>query len=183
MRLIKAQSINLRSVYSKGIRYDIDEQAIIDSVRALLLPKGPTDDRPGESGIDTPATNGQIRYNTTTNELEAYQDEEWRKFRFKEPNQNPGIVQQVLGTGDAVETVFGPLDSGDPDFPVPTAAQNVLVFIENVFQLSGSNYTLEENVGGSLTGPNEPYADGYYIKFTSPPGINLPITVLHNFDK
>ena len=96
-------------------------------------------------------------------------------MRFKEPNQNPGITQQNLGNGDAVETVFGPLDSGDPDFPIPDAAQNVLVFVENVFQISGTNYTLEQNPAGK--------ADGWYIKFSSAPDLAKPITVLHNFDK
>ena len=71
-------------------------------------------------------------------------------MRFKEPNQDPGIVQQNLGSGDAVETIFGPLASGDTDFPVPLAAQNILVFVENVFQISGTNYTLVQNPGGSL---------------------------------
>jgi hypothetical protein len=59
----------------------------------------------------------------------------------------------------------------------------VLVFVENVFQISGTNYTLEQSSGGNLTGPNAPYADGWYIKFSSPPDLAKPITVLHNFDK
>ena len=79
--------------------------------------------------------------------------------------------------------MFGPLASGDADYPVPAAAQNILVFVENVFQISTTNYTLEQSVSGSLTGPGAPYADGWYIKFTSAPDLAKPITVLHNFDK
>jgi len=177
MRLIKAQNTNLRNIYGKGVKYDINDQVIVDSANVLLIPKGSQAERP-----DSP-TNGHLRYNTDDNQFEVYQNGAWRELRFKEPNQDPGIVQQNLGNGDADETVFGPLDSGDSDFPVPAAAQNILVFVENVFQISGTNYTLEQSVSGNLTGPNAPYADGWYIKFTSAPDLDKPVTVLHNFDK
>jgi hypothetical protein len=177
MRLLKAQNTNLRNIYGKGVKYDIDDQVIVDSNNVMLIPKGTTAERPS-----TP-NEGHIRYNTSDDQFEGYQNGAWREFRFKEPNQDPGITQQSLGNGDATETVFGPLDSQDTDYPVPAAAQNVLVFVENVFQISGTNYTLEQSVSGSLTGPNSPYADGWYLKFTSAPDLNKPITVLHNFDK
>lgn len=185
MRLLKAQNTNLRNIYGKGVKYDYDEQVIVDSTRALVVPKGTESNRPGESGIDTGATDGQLRYNTTTNQLEAYQNGAWRNIRFKEPNSDPGITQQNIGTGDASEIVFGPLNSGDSDYPVPAAAQNVLVLVENVLQLSGTNYTLEQSDGTNVptVGPNPPYASGWYIVFTSPPPLGKPITVLHNFDK
>ena len=177
MRLIKAQTTNLRSVAGRGVKYDINDQVILESTNTMLVPKGTTAERPASPN------NGHLRYNTEDNQFEAYQNSAWRELRFKEPNQDPGIVQQNLGNGDATETVFGPLASGDADYPVPAAAQNVLVFVENVFQISTTNYTLEQSVSGSLTGPNAPYADGWYIKFTSAPDLAKPITVLHNFDK
>lgn len=177
MRLLKAQNTNLRNIYGKGVKYDVDNQVIVDSENVMLIPKGTTAQRPA-----TP-NNGHMRYNTDDDQFEVYQNGAWRELRFKEPNQDPGITQQSLGNGDASETVFGPLASGDSDYPVPAAAQNVLVFVENVFQVSGTNYTLEQSVSGSLTGPNSPYADGWYLKFTSAPDLNKPITVLHNFDK
>lgn len=177
MRLIKAQTTNLRSVEGRGVKYDIDDQVILESTNVMLVPKGTEAERPSSPN------NGHLRYNTTDDQFEAYQDGAWRELRFKEPNQDPGITQQNLGNGDATETVFGPLASGDADYPVPAAAQNVLVLVENVFQISGTNYTLEQSVSGSLTGPNSPYADGWYIKFTSAPDAARPITVLHNFDK
>jgi hypothetical protein len=191
MRLIKRQTTNLRSIAGKGVQYDIDDQVIVDSERAMVVPKGPYQEQPGFAGdgtypaVATGSTEGQIRYNTTNDELEAFQNGAWRNLRFKEPNQNPGIVQQNLGVGDATETVFGPLDSQDPDYPQPAAAQNVLVFIENVFQISGTNYTLEQSDGTNVpsVGPNPPYAAGWYIVFGSAPPLGKPITVLHNFDK
>jgi len=177
MRLIKAQTTNLRSIVGRGVKYDINNQVILESTNTMLVPKGTTAERP------TSPNNGHLRYNTDDDQFEAYQNSAWRELRFKEPNQDPGIVQQNLGNGDADETVFGPLASGDADYPVPAAAQNILVLVENVFQLSTTNYTLEQSVSGSLAGPNAPYADGWYIKFTSAPDLAKPITVLHNFDK
>lgn len=169
MRFIKRQSTNLRNLSGKGVHVDTTDQVIIDTTNSVVLPKGETANRPFYP------TEGHIRYNTTTNELEAYQDGAWRKLRFKEPNQNPGIVQQNLGNGDAVETDFGPLDSGDTDYPVPEAAQNILVFVENVFQISTTNYELVQNPAGKTA--------GWYVRFGTAVPFGKPVTVLHNFDK
>jgi hypothetical protein len=174
MRLLKAQNTNLRNIKGKGVKYDVNDQVILDSTNCVLVPKGTQAQRPASP------INGHVRYNIDDNEFEVYQNSAWRELRYKEPGT---ITQQNLGNGDATETVFGPLNSGDTDFPIPAAAQNVLVLIENVFQISTTNYTLEQSVSGSLTGPNSPYADGWYIKFTSAPPLAKPITVLHNFDK
>jgi hypothetical protein len=174
MRLLKGQNTNLRNIKGKGVKYDVNDQVILDSTNCVLVPKGTFAQRP------VSPNNGHLRYNIDDNEFEVYQNSAWRELRYKEPGS---IVQQNLGNGDAVETVFGPLNSGDTDFPVPAAAQNVLVLIENVIQISTTNYTLEQSVSGSLAGPTAPYADGWYIKFTSAPPLAKPITVLHNFDK
>ena len=117
---------------------------ILESTDAILVPKGTTAQRP------TSPANGHVRYNTDTNEIEGYQNGAWRKVRYKEPN-TVGIIQQNVGSGDAVETIFGPLASGDSDYPTPAAAQNILVFVENVFQISGTNYSLVQNPGAQNT--------------------------------
>jgi hypothetical protein len=168
MRLIKAQSTNLRNIKGKGVKYDTENQVILQSSNVVLVPKGTESERPASP------TNGHLRYNTDDNEFELYSNGAWREVRYKEPNQ-VGITQQNLGNGDASETIFGPLDSGDTDFPVPEAAQNVLVFVENVFQIAGTNYNLVQNPSG--------FATGFYLEFTSAPDAGKPITVLHNFDK
>lgn len=169
MRLIKAQNTNLRNIYGKGVRYDVNDQVIVDSTNTMLIPKGTTAERP------TSPVDGHIRYNTDVNQFETYQNSAWRNVRFKEPNQDPGIVQQNLGLGDASEVYFGPLDSGDTDYPVPAAGQNILVFVENVFQIHTTNYVLTQNPPGKTA--------GWYIEFSSAPDLDKPITVLHNFDK
>lgn len=151
MRLLKAQNTNLRNIYGKGVKYDIEDQVILDSNNVMLIPKGTTAQRPR-----TP-NEGHLRFNTSLDDaaevigFEAFYDNAWRRLRFKEPNANPGIVQQDLGVGDAVETLFGPLDSGDPAYPIPAAGQHVLVFVENVFQIHNTNYTMVQNPGTSFT--------------------------------
>ena len=79
-----------------------------------------------------------VRYNTDETEFEVYHNSAWKPIRFREPTT---IVQQNLGNGDGTETKFGPLNSGDSFYPVPITENNILVTIENVFQLATTNYT------------------------------------------
>jgi hypothetical protein len=200
MRLIKAQTTNLRSIYGKGVKYDIDDQVILDSTNVMLAPKGRgpvladqvSEDPAGASQRPTSPTNGHVRYNTSTSQFEAYQNGAWREVRFKEPNQDPGIVWQNLGVGNALadETVFGELNSGDANYPVPADANNILVLVENVLQIPTTNYTIHQTAaissGGAEQGPNHPYTasgTGWWIKFTSPVPTGKPVTVVHNLDK
>jgi len=178
MRYIKRQSTNSRGLIGRGVHVTpTDKEVVLDSENVVLVPKGPTEKRPQFP------RNGHLRYNTDVNEFEMYQDDAWRQMRFKEPNRDPGIVWQTVGIGDANETVFGPLNSQDPDFPVPIAAQHVIVLVENVLQLPTTNYVLEQSSNGNLNGPNAPYADGWYIVFGSPIPLDKPVTVIHNLDK
>ena len=186
MRLIKAQTTNLRSIYGKGVKYDINDLVTVDSTNAMIVPKGSDGNRPASF------INGMLRYNTTDEQFEAYQNGQWRELRFKEPNQDPGIVWQNLGVGNiaADETVFGELNSGDADFPVPESADNILVLIENVLQIPTTNYTIHQTAeittGGAEECPNLPYTasdTGWWIKFTSPVPTGKPVTVIHNLDK
>tara|TARA_B100000900_G_C20459098_1_gene666436 strand:+ start:119 stop:619 length:501 start_codon:yes stop_codon:yes gene_type:complete len=166
MRLIKAQSTNLRNIRGTGIKFDINGLGRIGGEKAMVVPIGSTSERP------VFAEAGQIRYNTDVDAFEMYSAGNWGEIRKKEPTE---IVQQNLGNGDGNETVFGPLVNGDANFPVPSAARNILVFVENVFQIATTNYTLVQNPAGK--------AAGYYISFSSAPDVGKPVTVLHNFDK
>jgi len=71
MRLIKQQNTNLRNIYGKGIKFDINQQVVMDSNNSLLVPKGTTADRPAF------AEEGQFRYNTDTLKFEYYENGEW----------------------------------------------------------------------------------------------------------
>lgn len=191
MRLLKAQNTNLRNIKGNGVKYDVNDQVIMDSKNTLLVPKGSTAERPSVPN------NGHLRFNTDDGEFEVYQDDAWREIRFKEPFRDPGITQQYLGDGDLTngKTVFGPLDSGDTDYPIPASSKNIFVYVENVYQIPGPlqddnqidifNYTIEEStVGTPLSDPtNASYAPGWYVVFASPPDNGKPVIVLHNFDK
>ena len=166
MRLIKAQSTNLRSIQGTGIKYDINGFNRMGGETGIVVPLGTTAQRP------IFPENGVMRYNTDLEAFEIYADGAWGEVRKKEPTE---IVQQNLGNGDASETIFGPLVNGDINFPAPSSARNLLVFIENVFQIATTNYTLIQNPAGK--------AEGWYISFSSAPDVGKPVTVLHNFDK
>ena len=169
MRYIKRQSTNKRSPVGKGIHYDVTDEVIMQSNNVLRVPVGTTTERPFYP------TEGHLRYNTTTDQLEAYQNGAWRALRFKEPNQNPGITQQTFSGADGIETIFGILNSGDPDYPIPASERNILVFVENVYQIPGTNYSLVQNP------PTK--APGWYIQFGTAVPFGKDVTVIHNFDK
>ncbi len=171
MRYIRRQTTNTQSSgIGRGVHVTpIDKEIVLDSENSVRVPKGPTANRPQFP------KNGHMRYNTDDNRFEVYENNEWNGIRNAAPSSYAPITVQSLGNGDASETVFGPLNSGDPFYPVPAAAQNVLVFAENVFQIPITNYTLVQNPAGK--------AAGWYIEFASPVDAGKPVTVLHNFDK
>ena len=173
MRFIKQQSTNTRGAPGTGIRYDVNNQAVVDGTQAIVVPIGTTAQRPSS------AINGQLRYNSTEGEFEVYESNSWKNLRYAEPNPI-GITQQNLGAGDGTETTFGVLNSGEADFPAPATAASVIVLVENVFQIGTTNYTLVQNPS---SGPNTPYASGWYIVFSAAVPTGKPVTVLHNFDK
>lgn len=169
MRLIKRQTTNLRSIAGRGVAYDVNDQVIMYSNTGVQLPRGTEAQRPFYP------VNGYMRYNTDDDQLEVYQDGAWREVRFKEPFRDPGITVQTFGPGDAVETDFGTLNSGDADYPIPDSEQNVLVFVENVFQIPNTNYTLVQNPSGKPA--------GWYLRFGTAVPFGKLVTVIHNFDK
>jgi hypothetical protein len=147
---------------------------------AVRLPKGTTAQRPDLSLVRTlGGADGFIRYNTDNDSvtgspigIEAYVDGVWEVVRA------PGaaaITKQTLGPGDGTETVFGTLNR------IPASANNIIVLVENVFQIPDTNFTLEQSSAGSLSGPNEPYADGWYIKFAEAVPIDKFVTVLYGY--
>ncbi len=173
MRYLKRQNTNARGINTDGQGLDINllGEAVFNMERSITIPKGSTARRPA-----TPAE-GMMRYNTDEVNFEVYQNSTWKPMRFKEPIT---ITNQNLGNGNGTETTFGPLNSGDSFFPVPIAESNILVMIENVFQLAVTNYTLVQNPS---SGPGAPYAAGWYLVFGTPVPNGKPVNVLHNFDK
>jgi len=184
MRYLKRQNINRRVANDTTVYSDIAPPAsatagnynvYINPVGqgALSIPIGPTTQAPGTL-TGTTATNGMLRYDTSTNELVVYQGSKWRAMRFKESTQ---IIQQNLGAGDSNNVYFGPLNStyyspSNVSSDVPGAGgsgagqyvgQNILVIVENVIQLSGINYTVVQNP----TIPTEAYSPTLSVAATT----------------
>lgn len=160
-------SINDRSLISYPSSNGPGNRVVMNAKGGLMLPKGSTAQRPQLTSVRQPTdANGTIRYNTSTNQIEAYVGNTW--VILASPVAS-AITKQTLGPGDGVETVFGPLNSTPAYITAYSASpDNILVLVENVFQISTTNYSVVQSVGGSLSGPNAPYADGWYVKFTSP---------------
>jgi hypothetical protein len=129
----------------------------------LRLPQGTTAQRPNTSGVRYPGdasefADGTIRYNIDTNSLEALIAGVWEVVRA------PGattITKQTLGPGDGSAVAFGPLTL------TPSSADNIIVLVENVMQISTTNYT--------LTSSNT------YITFTSPVPVGKFVTIYFGF--
>lgn len=157
-------SINDRSLISYPNGNGPGSRIVVNAKGGLMLPKGTTAQRPQLTGVRQPTdANGTIRYNTTLNVLEAYVGGTW--VTVASPVAS-AITKQTLGPGDGTETVFGPLNASYVT-SYSASADNIIVLVENVMQISTTNYTVQQSVSGSLTGPGAPYADGWYVKFTS----------------
>jgi hypothetical protein len=157
-------SINDRTLIQYPAGVGPGNRVVINANGGLMLPKGTTGQRPQLSGVRQPTdANGTIRYNTTNSTIEAYVGGTW--VTVASPVAS-AIIKQTLGPGDGTETIFGPLNSS---FTTAFSASddNVIVLIENVMQISTTNFTIVQSSAGNLAGPGAPYQDGWYIKFTS----------------
>jgi hypothetical protein len=171
MKFLKTQNLSRYGVTDNVLRANPFGRYIMDGTGALRLPKGTTNKRPQLTGVSTPeGANGYIRYNTTTNELEDYISGDWETVRASGSNS---IIKHTLGPGDYVETIFGPLLRTPP---IPTPNTNfdfpIIVLIENVIQISETNYNLLYNYQG--TGDT-------YIQFESPVPLDKSITIYFGF--
>ncbi len=158
-------SINDRSLiaYPEGV--GPGNRIVVNAKGGMMLPKGTTAQRPQLTTVRQPTdANGTIRYNTSLNIIEAYVGGTW--VTVASPVAS-AITKQTLGPGDGTETVFGPLNTSFVT-SYSASSDNIIVLVENVMQISTTNYSVQQSVSGSLTGPGAPYADGWYVKFTSP---------------
>jgi len=168
-------SINDRTLISYPDANGPGSRVVMNATGGLMLPKGNTAQRPQTSGVRQPTdANGTIRYNTETSSIEAYVGGDWEVVRA------PGastILRSRIGTGNGVETVFGPLNESFLA-SYSRSDNNIIVLVENVFQIGdGENFDIEQSVSGNLTGPAAPYSDGWYVKFTGavPPGRHVTV--------
>lgn len=141
MKFIKRLALNKKDPMSNLFAVEYDGRIVTTTGKSLQLPVGSTNARP------TP-TNGMIRYNNTLYDAETYNAQGegtgWEKIKT---NRQDVITPQNLGVGDYVNTLFGPLayqvDASKP--------QNIFVYVDNVYQIPTTNYTLEYGSGITVT--------------------------------
>jgi hypothetical protein len=142
MRFLKTLTLNRRAIYDSRVALDTNNNFTLADSTVMTLPK---------SSSSLPGVEGQIRYNTSTHEVEVFQGNggsaTWRNLRYKEPT---AITVQTLGYGDASTIYFGtlnpePSSPGGVSWSNAQKAKQLIVLVENVVQVAGTNYELEEN--------------------------------------
>ena len=122
------------------------------STSAFYMPIGATAERPS-------ASTGVIRFNNDTGSYEGSTDgSTWVAFAMGGDNVS---INKVTTTGDGSSTTFSGFFS-----TAPSSANNVMVFIDNVYQEPTENYTVSSN----------------NITFTSSPHSGARIFALEGFD-
>jgi hypothetical protein len=171
MKFYKRLPLDSKNIQSNTFAVESDGQIVTDTKVSLQVPVGTNGDRP------VTFKDGQIRYSSTLNEYEIYNGsgdgQGWEIIRTIRPAK---ISVNDLGFGDYEKTVFGPLQysTGElyENFQNP---QNILVFVENVFQIPGVNYQLIQDLGG--------VAIEFIISGTdTPPPSNKKVIALLGFD-
>lgn len=113
----------------------------------IVLPSGDTASRPT-------ARTGIIRYNTDTAKYEVSQDgSTWTALRTE---QSAREVFKEQFTGDGSTVTFGPVGWGSS---APSAAENIIVYIDGVMQEPTENYTVDGSTSSiTITGGDAPHA-------------------------
>ena len=155
MRFVKKQQLNSKLITDPSVSVEANGQVVLGTNYAVKVPVGNSSERPAFP------ENGQIRYNTDLNEFEFYVNNAWEEARTDRPAT---ITVQTLGTGDAAEQEFGPLN------PIPASAANILVLVENVVQIAGVNYTMIQS------------GSNYFLRFDSAVPLGKDVVVIHGFD-
>lgn len=125
----------------------------VNSTDSLLLPAGPSADRPSAKGYTD--VDGMIRYNTTTNALEYYGDSSWN---------NAGTSFTVITArtfANASGDLGGNVDGSNSTFTLAVAGTSAgtMVAINGVMQIPATAY----NITGTTLEFTEPPALGDVI--------------------
>ena len=167
----------------------------MDLTGGLRIPKGTTAERPQLSNVRTPnGPNGYIRYNTTTNAVEAYINGVWEVVRAS----GATAIQVSRFAANGTETTFGVLNAAYVT-NYTASDYNLMVLIDNVIQIGNKvNYTVVKRQAGSFvnvtsaspfsaSGPGTYTNDEYYIQFptavpaTDGSGNPIYVTVFYGY--
>jgi len=154
MKFLKTKNISKFSINDRSLIAYPDgngpgNRIVVNAKGGMMLPKGTTAQRPQLSGVRQPTdANGTIRYNTSTTSIEAYIGGAWVTVSTSFAS---AVTKQTLGPGDGTSTIFGPLNTTfAPSYAA--SADNIIVLVENVMQISTTNFTINQNPSSSGTG-------------------------------
>jgi hypothetical protein len=139
MRFLRNINLNPKAPRDQRLVITKADEVQFNSSRSIKLPSGTTDERAASP------TNGMMRLNTDTGQVEVYQSSSWRSLRYKESG---AIALQSLGNGDGISTLYGPLSPAPPSISqsgYTWTGANLMVYVENVFQLFNTNYLIAQN--------------------------------------
>ena len=174
MKFLKQKNISKFSISDNTLIANHYGRAVMDLTGGLRIPKGTTAQRPQLSNVRTPnGPNGYIRYNTTTNAVEAYINGVWEVVRAS----GATAIQVSRFTANGTETTFGPLNAAYVT-NYTASDYNVMVLVDNVIQIGAKvNYTVVKRQAGSFvsvnyspfsaSGPGTYTNDEYYIQFSA----------------
>lgn len=154
MKYLKTKNISQFSISDRTMIVYPDgvgpgNRVVFNSKGGLMLPKGTEAQKPQLSLVRQPIdANGTIRYNTTFSRIEAYVGDAWVTVASA---FGTAIVKEQLGPGDGAATIFGPLNTTYAA-SYAASADNVIVLVENVMQISATNYNIVQNPTSSNTG-------------------------------
>jgi hypothetical protein len=154
MKFLKTKNISKFSINDRSLIAYPDgngpgNRIVVNAKGGMMLPKGTTAQRPQLTGVRQPTdANGTIRYNTSTTSIEAYIGGAWVTVSTSFAS---AVTKQTLGPGDGTSTIFGPLNTTfAPSYAA--SADNIIVLVENVMQISTTNFTINQNPSSTGTG-------------------------------
>lgn len=138
MKFYRRQSITDSAPMDNKWAVDTNNQIITDTKVGMQVPRGDANDR------SLTPENGSLRYNTqlgTGGELEVFINGTWEIIKT---NRQQVLTRQTFTSSNYLNTIFGPLAYGiDPSRP-----EGVAVYVENVYQIPETNYTLKLSTPG-----------------------------------
>ena len=147
MKFLKTKNISKFSVSDRTFIVNPYGRITTNSTNSLQIPVGTNEEKPQTSllreGMMRMNT-GALGVNVGTAQFEIYQAGAWRPVKFKVPSQ---VTYSTPVTANDIETLFY-IDPQPPltieDGNAWTGAQ-LMVYVENVFQLYNQNFVVVEN--------------------------------------
>jgi len=163
MKYLKTKNISKFSVADRGFIIEQPSGKITtNSQNSIKIPTGALERRPvvPDQGMIRFTTNDVANHEDVNVEnyfpsrpigIEAYFDGSWRPIRLQGPSTvtkyyaGMGNYDAILQPNEDLSRFFP--SSGEPLPIVPESADNIIVLVENVFQISGDNFNLIESSG------------------------------------